>query len=61
MKKNLNESLFSYVLDTILGYAAKKGFENDPEFRSYLKKTSDEIEKITKDLEQTVNKAKKIK
>ncbi len=60
MKKILNESLFSYVMDTILGYAARREAENDIEFQSYLKKSSEDIARVTAELEKTVKRAQEL-
>ncbi len=60
MKKNLSESLFSYVMDTILGYAAKREADDDIEFQEYLKKSSADIARVTADLEKTVKRAQEL-
>ena len=60
MKKILNESLFSYVMDTILGYAARVEADDDVEFKAYLKKSSEDIARVTAELEKTVKRAQEL-
>ena len=60
MKKILNESLFSYVMDTILGYAARREADDDVEFKAYLKKSSEDIARVTAELEKTVKRAQEL-